>query len=297
MALFALVLVKAKAKHVAGAALGSSGASAPARIRGGSGWGIKIVWLAEVLTSASVASRGRVRPRADRPLLSAPGRIWAGTLLAGGTVLISVLGVLFAGQAQADRFDRAVDAPIISWLGGHQHLALWFAAPGTLVPAVVLSAIIVVACVLTGRLNGAVLAATAVPAAAGLNDGLLKDLVHRTYLGALTYPSGHTATIFALAATVGILLLAPGRPGRSGVLRALIPVVACLLGGVVAVGVIGLRWHYFTDTVAGAALGIGTACALALLLDLPVVRRWLIRASRQPDAREPGRSDQVPAGG
>jgi membrane-associated phospholipid phosphatase len=38
------------------------------------------------------------------------------------------------------------------------------------------------------------------------------------------------------------------------------------------VGVIGLRWHYFTDTVAGAAVGIGTVCALALLLDLPT---WL----------------------
>ena len=52
-------------------------------------------------------------------------------------------------------------------------------------------------------------------------------------------------------------------------LRVLIPAAACLLGGVVAVGVIGLRWHYFTDTVAGAALGIGTVCGLALLLDLP----------------------------
>jgi membrane-associated phospholipid phosphatase len=39
--------------------------------------------------------------------------------------------------------------------------------------------------------------------------------------------------------------------------------------------VIGLRWHYFTDTVAGAAIGIGTVCALALLLDLPAVRRRL----------------------
>jgi len=42
---------------------------------------------------------------------------------------------------------------------------------------------------------------------------------------------------------------------------------------VVAVGVIGLRWHYFTDTVAGAAVGIGTVCGFALLLDLPTWRR------------------------
>lgn len=40
-------------------------------------------------------------------------------------------------------------------------------------------------------------------------------------------------------------------------------------GIVVAAGVIGLRWHYFTDTVACAAVGIGTVCGLTLLLDLP----------------------------
>jgi hypothetical protein len=36
----------------------------------------------------------------------------------------------------------------------------------------------------------------------------------------------------------------------------------------VVTGVIGLRWHYFTDCVAGAAVGAGTVLALALLLDL-----------------------------
>jgi hypothetical protein len=37
-----------------------------------------------------------------------------------------------------------------------------------------LSAAIVIACLLTGGLNGAVLAVTAVPAAVGLDEGLLK---------------------------------------------------------------------------------------------------------------------------
>ena len=114
------------------------------------------------------------------------------------------------------------------------------------------------------------------PVAVGLNDGLCKPLVHRTYLGALSYPSGHTATMFALAATIAVLLYAPPRPVKARVLRIGIPVAACVLGSVVAVGVIGLRWHYFTDTVAGAAVGIGTVCALALLLDLPT---WLRRPS------------------
>ncbi|MGH3152471.1 MAG: phosphatase PAP2 family protein, partial [Streptosporangiaceae bacterium] len=202
-------------------------------------------------------------------------RMWAWALLACCAILVCGLGALFAHQTQPDRLDRAVDAPIITWLARHPGLAGWLAAPGSLIPAVALSAVIAVACLLAGRLNGAVLAAVAVPAATGLNDGLLKPLVHRTYLGVLTYPSGHTTTMFALAATVGMLLLSSSRPTRAVALRVLISAAVCLPGGVVAVGVIGLRWHYFTDTAAGAALGIGTVCALALLLDLTAVRRWL----------------------
>jgi hypothetical protein len=49
----------------------------------------------------------------------------------------------------------------------------------------------------------------------------------------------------------------------------------------VAVGVIGLRWHYFTDTVGGVALGTGTVLTLALLIDLvpDVMRSRRVRNS------------------
>jgi membrane-associated phospholipid phosphatase len=220
------------------------------------------------------------QPRLVRPLLTDSARSRAGAVCVCCAVLVTILGALFAHQATADWLDHAVDSPIITVFGHHQDLAGWFAVAGSLVPAVVLTAAIVVGCLLAGRLNGAVLAGAAVPAATGLNDGLFKPLVQRTYLGALTYPSGHTATIFALAATVGVLLVYPPRSARAGALRALILVAACVLGVVVAVGVIGLKWHYFTDTVAGAAVGIGTVCGLALLLDLPAVRRPLAWVSR-----------------
>jgi membrane-associated phospholipid phosphatase len=220
--------------------------------------------------------------RYGRPLLAASTRLWIGALLASCAVLVTVLGVLFAHQTTADRLDRFVDSPVITWFAGHPGLAVWFAAPGSQRPAVVLSAAIVITCIFVGRLNGAVLAASAVPAAVGLNDGLCKPLVHRTYMGVLAYPSGHTATVFALAATVAVLLLSP-RPSRTWAMGALI-LAACVIGGVVAVGVIGLRWHYFTDTAAGAAVGIGTVCALAIILDLPAVRRRLAREGGQPPA-------------
>ncbi len=237
-----------------------------------------------------------IQLRPGRPLLAASARPWAGALLACCAVLVAVLGVLFAHQASADRLDHAVDSRVIAWLGGHRGLLLWLAAPGSLIPAAVLCAVIVGACLLTGRLNGAVLAAAAIPVAVGLDEVLLKPLVDRTYWGNVVYPSGHTTAVFTLAATVTVLLLPPPRPAKAAALRVLIPVAACALGVIVAIAVIGLQWHYFTDTVAGAAVAIGTVCGLALLLDLPAVRRWLARVSRQPPAAREHQSHPARAG-
>jgi hypothetical protein len=58
----------------------------------------------------------------------------------------------------------------------------------------------------------------------------------------------------------------------------------------VAIGLIGLRWHYFTDIVAGAAVGIGTVCGLALVLDLPALRRWFGRERDRRGRDRPGRN-------
>jgi undecaprenyl-diphosphatase len=230
-------------------------------------------------------------------LLLAPGaRPWAGALVVCCAILVAVLGVLFAHQASADGLDHAVDSRVIAWLGGHRGLLLWLAAPGSLIPAAVLCAVIVAACLLIGRLNGAVLAAAALPVAVGLDEVLLKPLVHRTYWGNLVYPSGHTTAVFALAATVTVLFLVPQRPAKAAAAHVLIPLAACVLGVVVAVAVIGLQWHYFTDTVAGAAVAVGTVCGLALLLDLPTVRRWLAWVSRQPPEAREHRSHRARAG-
>jgi membrane-associated phospholipid phosphatase len=230
----------------------------------------------------------RLQVRYGRPLLGPAARRRSGVLLTCCVILVAALGLIFAHQTTADWLDHAVDSPIINWLDRHPGLAVWLAFPGSQRPAIALTAVIVVACLLSRRLNGAVLAALAVPAAVGVNDGLCKPLFHRAYVGVLSYPSGHTATMFALGATVTVLLYAPVRPVRARALRTLIPAAACVPGGVVAIGVIGLRWHYFTDTVAGAAVGIGTVCSLALLLDLP---SWLRRPNGPGPRKAPGPED------
>jgi membrane-associated phospholipid phosphatase len=239
-------------------------------------------------------------------LLADQARLRAGGLLAGCAIIVVVLGVLFAGQGTADPFDRAVDSPVITWLAGRQTLALWLAYPATLVPAGGASLIAALVCLARGWLRGALLALLAVPVTSGLNDAFLKHLFHRTYLGALTYPSGHAAAAAALAMSLTILLLlAPRAEPAAGpatrlvtVLRWAIPAVAWLAVVVVAVGVMGLRWHYLTDTIGGAALGTGTACALALLIDLSWPRSG--RGRPPPDAgrsrRTTPRPGSVPGG-
>jgi membrane-associated phospholipid phosphatase len=230
--------------------------------------------------------------RSGRPVLAASARPRAAVLLAGCAVLVAVLGVVFAHQSTPDRFDHAVDAPIVTWFAARQGLALWLAYPGTMIPAIVLSLVIALACLGTRRLRGAVLAVAAVPVAVELCEVLIKPWVHRTYLNQVVYPSGHVATIAALAATVTVLLFAPPRPAMPRWLRILILAVAYLAAVAVVVGVIGVRFHYFTDTVAGAAVGIGTVCGLALVLDL-IPAAWPSRIPRRSAAaRSPGTAGQ-----
>jgi membrane-associated phospholipid phosphatase len=215
-----------------------------------------------------------------RPLLGDTRRAWAGLALAACVIVTVVLGLLFNGQTGPDGFDNAVDSPVVAFFGGHRTLLSWLAVPGTLIPAIAISAAIAVGCLIARRLNGAVLAVTAVPVAAGLNDGLLKHLFHRTYLGQIAFPSGHTAAVTALTATLAVLLLVPPQQAVTRKVCVALVAMACVIMGTVATGVIGLGWHYFTDTVAGAAVGLGTVCALALLLDLG----WLRFPSRRAAA-------------
>lgn len=208
-----------------------------------------------------------MRASRGRPLLG-HSRAWAGLTLAVCALLVAAIGLLFNGQTGPDQVDNAVDSPVIAFLGGRRTLLPWLAAPGTLIPAVVISAAIVVGCLVTRRFNGAVLAATAVAAATGLADGLLKHLFHRTYLGQISFPSGHTASAAALTATLAVLFLIPPQQARTRAARVTLVVLACVITVIVAAGVMALRWHYFTDCVAGAAVGTGAVLTLAFLIDL-----------------------------
>jgi membrane-associated phospholipid phosphatase len=113
-----------------------------------------------------------------------------------------------------------------------------------------------------------VLAALAVPAAVTVTEFLLKPLVGRSLRGYLSFPSGHATAMFALAAICAVLLASPPAPRLPRAVRLLLVAGAVLIAIAVPVAMVALDFHYFTDIVAGAAVGIGTVLLIALLIDL-----------------------------
>lgn len=210
------------------------------------------------------------------PLLPAPARKPAAILAAGCLGLVAVLGIISAHQGHGDAIDRAV----YSWVTGlhlRRNALSVVSRVGGVTATTLLTAVLAVACLAVRRVGGAVLAVAGVALASVLTEVVLKPLVHRTITGFLTYPSGHTTGLFAVAAALAVVMLAPpsGRPRPA--LRVAAVAAAVIIASAVGLTMVGLRFHYFTDTVAGAAVGAGVVIGVAFLLDLPAARgrlRW-----------------------
>jgi undecaprenyl-diphosphatase len=191
----------------------------------------------------------------------------ATAILGGCAAATAVLGALVAGQTRPGPIDRWVDARIQGGLGGQWRGLQYLAGIGDLTPVVVMISVLVLACLVTRRGRGAVLAAVAVPAAAGLAELVLKPLVGRTLLGALSFPSGTEARVFAVAAVFAVLMADPVRPRIPAAVRLAAAVAVLLAAVAVGVAIVALNQHYFTDTLGGAAVGTAAALATALILD------------------------------
>jgi membrane-associated phospholipid phosphatase len=210
---------------------------------------------------------GQLRLRAPRPLLPAAVRRTAAALLGACVAVTAVLGAWFRHQSAAGRLDTAIDARLQAGLRGHRAVLETVAQFGDPLLVTTMSAMLLLAYLAMRKWRGAVLVAVAVPAAGALTEYVLKPLIGRTTEGYLSYPSGHSTAVFALAAAFAVLLADPDRPRMPAALRVLLLLIVFLAASTVAVAVIGLGFHYFTDTVGGAAVGIAVVLATALILD------------------------------
>ena len=211
------------------------------------------------------------RPLLPRPLLPRPLRLAAAALLAACVAVTAVLGVRTVGRGLPGWLDSAFDARIQAALSRFPSLLNWLPDFGTLRPVALMTLALVLACLVSRRWTGAVLAAVAVPAATGLTEYVLKPYVGEPI--GQSFPSGHATSMFALAVICAVLLLDPPRRQLPGTVRLLLVVMALLLAAAVAAAMVATGAHNFTDAVGGAAVGTAVVLACALTLDLATSRR------------------------
>jgi membrane-associated phospholipid phosphatase len=198
------------------------------------------------------------------------GRL-AAAALAACVAVTAVVGVRFTGYGLPGWLDATFDPRIQARLSRFPLLLNWLPGVGALMPVALMTLVLIVACAVTRRWDGAVLAAAAVPIAVGLTEYVLKPSIGQAIKQA--FPSGHATSMFALAAVCAVLLADPPRGRVPGPVRLLLALMAVLLAAGVAAAMVATGAHSFTDAVGGAAVGAGVVLACALTLDL-LTSQW-----------------------
>ncbi|MEU5622443.1 MULTISPECIES: phosphatase PAP2 family protein [Streptomyces] len=214
-------------------------------------------------------------------------RVALGLVAALAALVVLVFGITYADDSEPGAVDARIWAVVDGTGPPWRHLAVVTDFLGEPVGAVLVVAAVVTGCLLLRQPRAAVFVVTG----AGLTVGtttLLKPVVGRTIHGDnLSYPSGHTAFLTAVALMVS--LLAAGRLGLGRAVGTAFVLAAGLVAGA-AMGwaQVALGSHYATDTLGG------WCTALAVL----PVSAWLVdrTADRLADRTAAGRRTNPPTG-
>ncbi|MFI9209895.1 phosphatase PAP2 family protein [Streptomyces sp. NPDC053253] len=194
-------------------------------------------------------------------------RVWLGLLAGLAALVVVVLGVRYADAGEPGTVDGRVRAVLEGSGPSWQHAALATDFLGEPVGAAALVSIIVAGCLVLRRPRGAVLVAVG----AGLTvvtTRLLKHVVGRTIHGDenLSYPSGHTAFLTAVALVVALLVT-----GRLGLGRAagtsLVLAAGLVAGAAMGWAQVVLSAHYPTDVLGGWCTALAVVPVTAWLVD------------------------------
>jgi undecaprenyl-diphosphatase len=204
------------------------------------------------------AARPAVTPALRRPLAAAA---------AVAALAVVALGLAVGGGTVGLPVDDAVRTAVAAWWGPPGRVALLIDFAGDPKAVVAVVGVLAAGCLVLGRRRLAVVA-VAGPVLTGLLTSGLKPVFDRTIHDEsnLAYPSGHTASVTALALVVALVLVdvARARPVPAALLIVLLPAAA---GVTMALSQVALDAHYPTDTVGGFCTAVAAVTAIALLVD------------------------------
>jgi membrane-associated phospholipid phosphatase len=206
-------------------------------------------------------------PQARRPVVG---------LVVLCAAVVAVGAALYHGQRRAGPLDDAVDDWLFTIFGRFRMLLYQLLHVADLPVVASVLAVVAVTAVLRARPDIAALAVVGPAAAIGLTELVLKPLVRRRYNNWLSYPSGHTVGMLSTCTVLAVILLGAG---LTLALRVAVGVLLSAVSVIVVLALIVDGFHYFTDTVAGAALSVGVVLLVALAVDAVTVTRPPVRES------------------
>ena len=220
-----------------------------------------------MVTALATSEGAAAKPHADRPLVPVHLRRAAVIVILLATLVLAVLAVRYAHQEAAGRLDRTLDIYIRTRLRQEQSLTEALIGLADPPQAAILVVALAAAAALARRWSGVLLLLGGTLTAVVISEVILKPLIGRLRYGHLTFPSGHTTALAAIATATAILLLGAPRP-RGVALRLGASLAAIVVAASVAIALVAKHVHYATDTVAGCCVAVAVVLALALDLDV-----------------------------
>lgn len=178
-------------------------------------------------------------------------------------VLVALLGAGYAGERVAGGLDGGVADAVHHAIGDQSFTARLLTGPSHPLVIYPVIAFVVGVAVFRRWWSRAALAVAAPVVCVGLTELAFKPVVDRTYAGILSYPSGHTVSTMAVFA-VAALVVTVDWPATA---RRTVAGLLVVLWLVLAVGLVGMDYHYFSDTVGGLLLAVGVVLPLAIAAD------------------------------